>query len=142
MNKCLHPLFYSFMRSCTNGKSGESLILFTMGSAEIKVVWYFGRTSCTPWSWSFSLFFLSEKKAPSLYVFPPIYKRGRSFLSSFLSNSGFVNHYFFTFVAASICHLSCYHFPKMGCFTSDTELIKDDIIDIESFCLALCRLRL
>ena len=51
-------------------------------------------------------------------------------MSSFLSNDNFVSHYYFALMAAYICHLLCCYFPKIGRLTSDTELIRDDIITV------------
>ena len=34
---------------------------------------------------------------------------------------------------ASICHLSCCHFPRIGPLTSDTESMSDVIIVVKSF---------
>ena len=82
---------------------------------------------------------LSQRKERSKKVLYPllIYKRGRSFLSSFLSNDGFVSHYYSSSVVASICLLSCCHFPEMGHLASKTELIKDGIMAVGSFRLTL-----
>ena len=83
-----------------------------------------------------------EEKSPLLFVPLPYYKRGICFLSFFLSNAGFVSHHYYSFVEASICHLSCCYFSKIGHLTSHTELINDDIIVVMSFHLTLSRLRL
>ena len=72
----------------------------------------------------------SKKSVPPL---PSIYKRERGFWSSLLSNNGFIRHHYCSSAAASLCHLSCCYFSEMSRFTSDTELINDDIIVVISF---------
>ena len=126
-----------------------------MGTTEIYVVFGLSEEQVAMRSVLLLVFFLKkvsffseeeklnpEKESPLFVPLPSIYKRARGFLSSFLSNNGFVSHHYCSSAAVSICHLSCCHFSEMGRLTSDTELINNDIVAVMSFCLTLYGLRL
>ena len=154
INECLHPPLCSFMISwIINTKwrvfdlvyYGHSWDLCYFCLPEEQVV----MRSVLSLGFRRKVSFLLERKSwiqksvpPPFVALPSIYKIGKGFLSSFLSNDGFVSHHYFSSTVVFICHLSCCHFFEMGCLTSDTELINNAIIAIMSFRLTVCGLRL